>query len=103
MPPIGINSQLFVLKYQLYLPDREALKAEIVRFRLKTLQRATLEVTLLPVTTTGGQVATVKGARAHGAEGEVSGEFGDFVSTAVSQNCERPAAGGLTAGGVTAV
>lgn len=27
----GMNSQLFVQKYQLYLPDREALKAEIER------------------------------------------------------------------------
>ena len=27
----GMNSQLFVAKYQLYLPDREALKAEIER------------------------------------------------------------------------
>lgn len=27
----GMNSQLFVAKYQLYLPDREALNAEIER------------------------------------------------------------------------
>ena len=31
----GMNSQLFVQKYQLYLPDREALKAEIERTLLE--------------------------------------------------------------------
>ncbi len=34
----GMNSQLFVQKYQLYLPDREALKAEIERTLLEAGQ-----------------------------------------------------------------
>ena len=34
----GMNSQLFVQKYQLYLPDRDALKAEIERTLLEAGQ-----------------------------------------------------------------